>query len=195
MKNSHLASYLERYYFTAISTNPIETGIESKNQIWRTFKLYETLTPPIESLYIKLDKDLSKDKMNELEKNLLSIESTQDISLSNMRNLKQDLNKAEVYLKLFNYFILIILFVLAFFLLLVFFLNMIRERRWEFAVLRAIGFKYKDIRAVYLLEIGSNVLSALVIGAIVGFLFASLSAFQFSTFNEIRLRYSCNLLV
>lgn len=185
-----LMEYFHHYFFTALDTQPDQVSpkdapaSENVNQ----YRLYNSLTVPTESLYIKINPSFPPTIFSELEKNLLSIESDQDVSLANMNKLKGDLETAELYLRLFNVFILFLLFLLAFFLLLVFFLNMIRERRWEFAVLRAIGYKLKDIRGIYLLEIGSNVLSALLLGALTGFMFSTLSSMQFSTFNEIRLR-------
>ena len=191
MTPTALLKYLRRYFFTGLNPDPKE--IESKklqkvDSDENEYKIYNTMTVPTESLYLKTNPSFPDEIFLELEKNLLSIESDQDVSLSNMSRLKNDLETAEFYLRLFNIFILLLLFLLAFFLLLVFFLNMIRERRWEFAVLRAIGFKLRDIRGIYLLEIGTNVLSALILGAISGFIFSSISAYQFSTFNEIRLR-------
>ena len=180
--------YLHKYFFTAISNDPIEASEAEKiPEGAEKYKIYNTLSVPTESLYLKLNQSFPESIFSELEKNLLSIESDQDVSIQNMSRLKRDLGKAELYLRLFNIFVLILLFLLAFFLLLVFFLNMIRERRWEFAVLRAIGYKLRDIRGIYLLEIGSNVLSALLLGALTGFLFSSLSAMQFSIFNEFKL--------
>ena len=185
-----LAKYFEFYLFSAISPSPIATSTptDSTQETERIYTIHNTLPVPVESLYIKTNPKHHYTFFSELEKNLLSIESDQDVNLTNMAKLKSDLDKAEFYLRLFNIFILVLLFILAFFLLLVFFLNMIRERRWEFAVLRAIGFKFRDIRLVYLMEIGSNVLSALLVGAIVGFIFSTLSGIQFTTFNEIRLK-------
>jgi ABC-type antimicrobial peptide transport system permease subunit len=191
-----LMKYLHRYFFTSISNEPIPMEDEDKDgskdgdklSEIEKYRIYNTLSVPTESLYLKLNYSFPESIFDELEKNLLSIESDQDVSITNMKRLERDLGKAELYLRLFNIFVLILLFLLAFFLLLVFFLNMIRERRWEFAVLRAIGYKLRDIRGIYLLEIGSNVLSALLLGALTGFMFSTLSALQFSTFNEIKLK-------
>ena len=177
---SHLVHYLSSYSYSSI--NPIE--LDNKGG----YEVFETFDVPHESLYIKLNENFSFDKYEELEKILLSVSNNSNVEMTNMLRLKRDLDKAELYFRLFNIFILLLLFVLAFFLLLVFFLNMIRDRRWEFAVLRAVGLRLRNIRGVYLLEIGSNVVAALFIGAIAGFVFSSLTAIQFSTFNEIKLR-------
>lgn len=187
-----LLDYFHHYFFTALDLQSEQVPSDPDDPVatsnLKKYNIYNTLTVPTESLYIKINNSFPKEIFSELEKNLLSIESDQDVSLANMDKLKGDLETAELYLRLFNVFILFLLFLLAFFLLLVFFLNMIRERKWEFAVLRAIGYKLKDIRGIYLLEIGSNVLSALLLGALTGFVFSTLSSMQFSTFNEIRLR-------
>lgn len=187
-----LFKYFSRYFFSALDSEPEPVAADPVSgrplENTQRYRVFNTLSVPTESLYLKTNPDFPQELFSELEKNLLSIESDQDVSLANMNKLKGDLETAELYLRLFNVFILFLLFLLAFFLLLVFFLNMIRERRWEFAVLRAIGYKLKDIRGIYLLEIGSNVLSALLLGAVTGFVFSTLSAMQFSTFNEIRIR-------
>jgi ABC-type antimicrobial peptide transport system permease subunit len=185
-----LLKYLRSYFFTAISDTPekVSSDDEEVPEDTDIYKIYNSLSIPTESLYLKINKNFPDSIFYELEKNLLSLESDQDVSLSNMKRLKTDLETAELYLRLFNVFILVLLFLLAFFLLLVFFMNMIRERRWEFAVLRAVGYKLRDIRGIYLLEMGSNVLSALLLGALTGFIFSSLSSMQFSIFNEIKLR-------
>ena len=177
---THLVHYFSSYSYSSIS--PI--ALDKKGG----YEVLETFDVPHESLYIKLNPKFSFDKYEELEKILLSVSNNSNVEMTNMLRLKRDLDKAELYFRLFNIFILLLLFVLAFFLLLVFFLNMIRDRRWEFAVLRAVGLRLKNIRGVYLLEIGSNVVAALFIGAIAGFVFSSLTAIQFSTFNEIKLR-------
>ena len=184
-----LMKYFKSYFFSAIDPKPVkDPKKDEEHEDMEQFQVFNTLTVPTESLYIKTNPSFPPGIFLELEMNLLSLEADQDVSLTNMKRLKNDLETAEFYLRLFNMFILVLLFLLAFFLLLVFFMNMIRERRWEFAVLRAVGYKLRDIRGIYLLEMGSNVLSALLLGALTGFVFSTLAAMQFSTFNEIRIR-------
>ena len=74
---------------------------------------------------------------------------------------------------------------LCFFLLWLSFDTNVRENSWEFGVLRAIGLNSFQVLRVYIYEALSIVLSALVLGTIIGIITSVTLTLQFNLFSEL----------
>ena len=74
---------------------------------------------------------------------------------------------------------------LAFFLLLISMTQNVNEASWEFGVLRSMGLTQREGLRIYLYEAYVVVITACILGVVVGFVTASAVAIQFYAFIEL----------
>eukprot|EP01017_Pseudomicrothorax_dubius_P044076 TRINITY_DN7418_c0_g2_i2.p1 TRINITY_DN7418_c0_g2~~TRINITY_DN7418_c0_g2_i2.p1 ORF type:complete len:145 (-),score=1.94 TRINITY_DN7418_c0_g2_i2:94-528(-) len=89
---------------------------------------------------------------------------------------------------LFSMVITVIALILSFFVLLISFTANVTENAWEFGVLRAIGLNKSQMTRIYIYESMSLMLSAGILGIIVGVLTSTIMLYQSSEISELPFR-------
>jgi ABC-type antimicrobial peptide transport system permease subunit len=102
-----------------------------------------------------------------------------------IKKFEESLELTMLMLQLFFFVIGLVAFFLSFFLLLISITSNINENIWEFGVLRAIGVKKSQIMRIYLYESLTVVLSAGILGLLIGFFLAVVITIQFNLFLEL----------
>jgi ABC-type antimicrobial peptide transport system permease subunit len=98
-------------------------------------------------------------------------------------------------MQLFVTIVGIIALTLSFFLLLISTTANIKENLWEFGVLRAVGLTQKQSRRVFMYEAFAVIMSALVLGIIVGLSIAFTLTAQFYLFIELPFKLAVRILL
>jgi ABC-type antimicrobial peptide transport system permease subunit len=97
---------------------------------------------------------------------------------------------AVTVIQLFIMIVGVIAMTMAFFILWLSFNANVRENSWEFGVLRAVGLNTSQVTFVYIYEALAVVLSAALLGTLVGLLISVSLTLQFNVFTELPFRLS-----
>jgi ABC-type antimicrobial peptide transport system permease subunit len=135
--------------------------------------------------YVKMVKD-SNDKQREDTMNGLRFFLTSDfISIQDTVKTVQIASTATNMLLLFFNVVAAVALLLCFFVLWLSFTANMRENSWELGVLRALGLSFDSVVRAYIYEGSCVILSALILGTIIGLLVAVTLTAQFNLFTEL----------
>jgi ABC-type antimicrobial peptide transport system permease subunit len=127
---------------------------------------------PKEMLFVTLDPDISDDRRNFIANGIRSYFRDDLTVLIDKKSFLEYIMNILMMLELFVIIVGLIALILTFFLLLISTSSNVKENVWELGVLRAIGLEQKQIQRVFMFEAFTVVLSALMLGIIVGLVVA-----------------------
>jgi ABC-type antimicrobial peptide transport system permease subunit len=127
---------------------------------------------PKEMLFVTLDPDISDDRRNFIANGIRSYFRDDLTVLIDKKSFLEYIMNILMMLELFVIIVGLIALILTFFLLLISTSSNVKENVWELGVLRAIGLEQKQIQRVFMFEAFTVVLSALMLGIIVGLIVA-----------------------
>lgn len=136
--------------------------------------------------FIKLNKDNQNEDMRKTFiqglKNLINTENTE---LVNVDSMIEEASSSAALLDYLFIAIGIIALILSFFLIWISFYSNIRDNICEFGIMRAIGVDKNQTTRMYLYEAGVLILSAIIIGTLIGMVVSSTLVLQFNLFLEL----------
>lgn len=108
-----------------------------------------------------------------------------EVLIYDLTSLVEGVHDGMVALKIFLGFIGCIVMVLGFFLIIILFKSAVNENISELKIMRAIGFNYKQVSKVYLLESISVVFSAGILGMFLGLIISVTLTIEVAMLTEI----------
>lgn len=173
--------------FMLILRSDVWTNDEAYNLYLAATSAYEwTDDVPKEKVFVRLNKDISRETQEFIMNGIRSNLERDDIVLSKI-DVTEALNSLDVVLDIFVAIVAVIALFIAFFLLLISMTQNINEAIWEYGVLRSMGLTESEGRRIYLYEAFMIVLTASILGTIVGTLTSLLVSSQFFMFIEMPL--------
>lgn len=102
-----------------------------------------------------------------------------------MQDMMEKTNAAIDYLHWFIGFISFLTITIGFLMLIVMFRNIVKEHVYEIKVIRAIGINTNQLTKIYIYEAIILILSASILGTIVGYIISMTLCFEISMFLQI----------
>lgn len=140
---------------------------------------------PKESLFVKLNPDITDDQRVYVANGIRNYFIGQTNVIFVKHDTIQSFAAVQKIFSLFTAIIAAISLFLAFFLLLISMTQNVNDASWEFGVLRSMGLTKSEGMRIYMYEAYAVVVSAAILGVIVGFVTASAVAVQFYAFIEL----------
>jgi len=140
---------------------------------------------PKKTLFIKLNPDISQAQIAFLSNGIRNFFQDQSSYVLIKQQIVDSFNSVTSIFNIFVAVIAAISLFIAFFLLLVASTQNVNDAIWEYGVLRSMGMTKAEGLRIYLYEAYIVVISAAILGTLVGFLTAAAVAVQFYSFIEL----------
>ena len=143
-----------------------------------TFKLPKT------KLFVKLQDGIDDDSRNQIKNGIKIYLNSLDILLDTI-DIKRQTQQSLNYLTILNTIIAALTSLISFFMLLISLIKNIKDNVWELGIMRSIGLNRFQIYMIYFLETFAVIISALLIGTIVGIIVSVTGVFYYVIFFEL----------
>ncbi|TNV74243.1 hypothetical protein FGO68_gene7073 [Halteria grandinella] len=144
-----------------------------------------TFNIPKKTLQLTLKEDVSRLEMNRLTNKLVALAGESNVFGFNVRKFKEELSTQMIILLATSWAVGLVLFLMTFFQITVSLTASLKEDSQELGVLRAIGLTKSSLTLVALYEQLSTLLSAILIGLIVGLVSSSMVNTLLMNFAEL----------
>lgn len=149
-----------------------------------SFVVNGTVQLPISSIFIKLRSNTTSIERKEVRSSIQALLYKDDISIADTADQISDIDGALSMLNMFFYVVGGVSMSFCFVVLLLSASANIRENAWEIGVYRSLGLNTRDIMVVYLMESITLVLSALILGTLIGIAIGICVTLQFDLLGE-----------